>query len=62
MRKMSNAKPWLDGFLVNSLRGHSFYGMISPDRLETSLKHARFRVREIKLNEGSAYTWARLAQ
>jgi hypothetical protein len=58
MRKMSNAKPWLDGFIIDSLRGHSFYGMISPDRLETSLKRAGFRVRQTKLNEGSAYTWA----
>jgi hypothetical protein len=61
MRKMSNAKPWLDGFLVDSLRGHSFYGIISPDRLETFLKRAGFLVRETKLNEGSAYSWATLA-
>src|SRR5262245_27095327 len=30
MRNMANAKPWLDGFLVDSLRGYSFYGMIRP--------------------------------
>ena len=58
MKKMANAKPWLDGFLVNSLRGYSFYGLIPPDRLEASLKRARFNVRETKLNEGSAYVWA----
>jgi hypothetical protein len=61
MRKMPNAKPWLDGFLVESLRGYSFYGMISPERLEKALKRAGFRIRETKLNEGSAYTWATLA-
>jgi hypothetical protein len=61
MRKMSNAKPWLDGFIIDSLRGYSFYGLILPDRLEASLKRAGFRVRETKLNEGSAYTWAGLA-
>jgi hypothetical protein len=61
MKKMSNAKPWLDGFIIESLRGCSFYGLILPDRLEASLKRAGFRVRETKLNEGSAYTWASLA-
>jgi len=61
MRKMSNTKPWLDGFIIDSLRGYSFYGLIPPDRLEASLKRAGFRVRETKLNEGSAYTWATLA-
>jgi hypothetical protein len=59
MSKMPNAKPWLDGFLIDSLRGYSFYGMISPNRLARSLKHARFRIREMTLNEGSAYAWAR---
>jgi hypothetical protein len=58
MSKMFNAKPWLDGFVIDSLRGHSFYGMIPADRLEASLKRAGFRVRETRLNEGSAYTWA----
>jgi hypothetical protein len=61
MRNMPNAKPWLDGFLVDSLRGYSFYGMIPPERLEGALQRAGFRVRETKLNEGSAYTWATLA-
>jgi hypothetical protein len=58
MKKTSNAKPWLDGFIIESLRGYSFYGLIPPDRLEASLKRAGFRVRETKLNQGSAYTWA----
>ena len=57
MRKMPNARPWLDGFLIRSLRGHSFYGLIPPDRLELSLKCAGFCVRETDLNEGSAYCW-----
>jgi hypothetical protein len=61
MRKMRNAKPWLDGFLVDSFRGYSFYGMIRPDLLERALKRAGFRVRETKLNEGSAYIWVTLA-
>jgi hypothetical protein len=61
MRKMSNAKPWLDGFIIDSVRGYSFYGLILPDRLEASLKRAGFRVRETKLNQGTAYTWASVA-
>jgi SAM-dependent methyltransferase len=59
MKTMANATPWLDGFIVNSLRGYSFYGMILPDHLEASLKKAGFFIREIKLNEGSAYAWAK---
>ena len=61
MQKMQNANPWLDGFLVDSLRGHSFYGMISPHRLEGTLERAGFSVRDTKLRDGSAYVWARLA-
>jgi hypothetical protein len=58
MKAMPNARPWLDGFLVDSLRGYSFYGLISPDRLESSLKRAGFRISETTLNEGSVYMWA----
>jgi SAM-dependent methyltransferase len=57
MRQMPNAKPWLDGFVIDSLRGYSFYGLISPNQLELSLRHAGFCVRETDLNEGSAYCW-----
>lgn len=58
MKKMANARPWLDGFLIDSLRGYSFYGQISPQHLEVFLKQAGFRVCRTKLNEGSVYTWA----
>lgn len=61
MRKMPNAKPWLDGFLIDLLRGYSFYGLISPERLEIFLKRAGFRICETKLNEGSVYAWVRAA-
>jgi hypothetical protein len=30
---MSNATAWLDGFIVDSFRGYSFYGMIQPESL-----------------------------
>ena len=62
MMKMPNATSYLDGFLIDSLRGYSFYGLISPSRLESSLKRAGFRVRETKLNEGSAYCWVTPAE
>jgi SAM-dependent methyltransferase len=58
MKRMPNAKLWLDGFLMDSLRGYSFYGMISPDRLAGSLERAGFHIRATTLNEGSAYIWA----
>ncbi len=58
MSKMPNARPWLDGFLVDSLRGYSFYGLISPQRLNDSLETAGFRICGTQLNEGSVYTWA----
>jgi hypothetical protein len=58
MRKMRNTKPFLDGFVIDSLRGHSFYGLISPGRLERALARGGLKVREMDLNEGSAYCWA----
>lgn len=61
MKAMPNSKPWLDGFLIDSLRGYSFYGLISPERLESLLRRARFSVRDMKLNEGSAYAWATIS-
>jgi hypothetical protein len=59
MRSMPNARSWRDGFLLDSLRGYSFYGMITPDRLEVMLKNTGFRILDVRLNEGSAYIWAR---
>ena len=61
MSKMKNARPWLDGFLIDSLRGYSFFGLISPDRLQVLLRRADFRVQKMVLNEGSAYVWAKVA-
>lgn len=58
MENMTNAKPWLDRFLVDLLRGYSFYGLIPPARLEMFLRRSGFRICETKLNEGSVYTWA----
>jgi hypothetical protein len=58
MRRMPNARAWRDGFLIESLRGPSFYGLISPDRLRSLVLNAGFEVRHMHLNEGSAYLCA----
>jgi hypothetical protein len=59
MGKMRNARPLLDGFLIDSLRGYSFYGLISPDRLTRMVEKAGFEIIERTLNEGSVYLIAR---
>lgn len=59
MRRMPNATPWRDGILINSLRGYSFYGLISPDRLAATVSRAGFEIVDRKLNEGSVYLLAR---
>lgn len=58
MRLMPNARPWRDGFLIDSLRGFSFYGLISPDRLVSMARKAGFEICRVNLNEGSVYVWA----
>jgi 2-polyprenyl-3-methyl-5-hydroxy-6-metoxy-1,4-benzoquinol methylase len=58
MRRMPNARVWRDGFLIDSLRGFSFYAMITPDRLNSMIKKAGFDVQHSHLNEGSVYTFA----
>lgn len=55
MRKLPNATQWLDGFLMNSYRGYSFYGLIRPEALEQLVIAAGFEVVSTKLNEGSVY-------
>jgi len=58
MRQLPNARCWRDGFLIDSLRGYSFYGLISPERLLSKLRATGFVVQDVTLNEGSAYVWA----
>jgi hypothetical protein len=62
MKSMPNAKPFLDGFLVDSLRGHSFYGLIPPDSLKSLLERSGFHIGDVRLDEGTAYVWARAAE
>ncbi len=45
MSKMPNARKWRDGFLINSLRGYSFFGLIRPERLKRMLERAGSRFR-----------------
>jgi hypothetical protein len=59
MREMPNACPYLDGFLIDSLRGYSFYGLISPQKLEKMVVSAGFSIEEQRLNEGSVYLLAK---
>lgn len=61
MRRLRNARPWRDGFLINSLRGFSFYGLISPQVLAALVRKADFEIVDRKLNEGSVYLFARTA-
>ncbi|MCM5554522.1 class I SAM-dependent methyltransferase [Pleomorphomonas sp. NRK KF1] len=58
MMRMENTRPWLDGFIIDSRRGYSFYGLLPPQRLHRFLLRAGFHVTDFKLNEGSAYMWA----
>jgi len=58
MQRLTNAKRFRDGFLIDSRRGYSFYGLISPERLVSMLTNEGLVVKSMKLNEGSAYVWA----
>jgi SAM-dependent methyltransferase len=58
MSKLPTAEPWQDGFLINSLRGYSFYALISPRALAEMVETAGFAVVSQHLNEGSVYLWA----
>lgn len=58
MKKMKNARPWRDGFLIDSLRGFSFYGLIPPPNLVSLIRTQGFQVERLSLNQGSAFLWA----
>jgi hypothetical protein len=59
MRNMPNARYWRDGFLINSLRGYSFYGLISPQQLAALVASAGFEIIDETLNEGRVFLVAR---
>ena len=58
MRSMPNARAWEDGYLIDSRRGFSFYGLISPDCLASMVKRAGFSISDMQRNEGSVYMLA----
>lgn len=59
MAGMPNARIWREGIVVDSLRGYSFYALISPDQLVSMVTEAGFHAADLTLNDGSAYVVAR---
>jgi hypothetical protein len=60
MQRLPNCQAYGNGFLMNSLRGYSFYGLIPPDDLATLVIRAGFVVESLVLDQGSAYLWAKV--
>lgn len=58
MASLPLAEPWEDGFVLRSLRGYSFYALISPKVLAEMLIQAGFELASQCLHEGSVYIWA----
>lgn len=59
MAALPNAESWEDGFLIKSLRGYSFYALISPIALVKMLNETGFEVTSQKRHDGSVYVWAK---
>jgi hypothetical protein len=59
MQRQPNCKPCGNGFLMDSLRGYSFFGLIPPTALARLVEQAGFVVESISLDGGTAYLWAR---
>lgn len=58
MSRLPNARPWLDGFLMDSRRGFSFYGLITPQHLINLVVEAGFHIGECHLDDGRVYLMA----
>jgi len=58
MSKLKTAEDWEDGFILKSLRGYSFYALITPSALVAIVEWAGFKVVTQRLHEGSVYMWA----
>lgn len=59
MANLPYARMWQDGILLDSLRGHSFYALISPEKLAALVRRAGFVIGDTHLNDGSVYLWGR---
>jgi SAM-dependent methyltransferase len=59
MRALPNARAWRDGFIIDSLRGFSFYGLISPSRLAALVGTCGFKVLGQHLDDGRVFLMAR---
>jgi 2-polyprenyl-3-methyl-5-hydroxy-6-metoxy-1,4-benzoquinol methylase len=55
MASSANGSMFRDGILMNSLRGHSFYALISPEALQSLVERNGFAVDAQKLHEGSVF-------
>jgi hypothetical protein len=60
MRTSDRATPYLDGWLVDSIRGTCFYGLLPVDRLVQLVVRSRLHVEKAWKHEKSAYVLARL--
>lgn len=60
MQRLPNCQPYDNGFVMDSLRGHSFYGLIPPGDLTNLVIRGGFVVESLTLDEGSAYLWAKV--
>ncbi|MDX0720878.1 methyltransferase domain-containing protein [Sinorhizobium medicae] len=61
MAKLPTAEPWHDGFVLKSMRGYSFYALITPKALAGMVAQAGFQVVSHQLHLGSVYIWANRA-
>jgi hypothetical protein len=59
MRRLANARPWRDGFLIDSLRGFSFYGLIPPQRLVALVVGEGFEIIDQRLDDGRVFLMTR---
>jgi hypothetical protein len=59
MQRLPNCRPYGNGFIMDSLRGYSFYGLIPSDNLASLVKRGGFVVESLVLDEGTVYLWAK---
>ncbi len=55
MRKMPNAYEFRDGYIINSLRGHSFYSTFSREELREQLIQCGFYIALTKIFDGTVF-------